>query len=246
MTKRFLLLVRVAAIFGISEITPMLRTIVDGYVLQCVAWVAQNDATHNPEGVGAALGELNGDPRNAAGDFNAEALAIALGMNGNESDDEILARLREIAAKVYPGLEQQKSLRERMALIGLSADLTTAKENPLAQRQTQRIKDVAHTTALNANVERYRAKHGVDFGTAYAAVMAPRLQMLNATAALPDVRSQVVLLNAQIENYRRSHNCSFETAFTALTAQQPKESQPPGGRNFQLKMKPVRLEDTAL
>jgi hypothetical protein len=72
--------------------------------------------------MGAVLEQLSEDARDKKGGYNARGLALALGMKGIESEDQIIARFTQIAYLVYPELPREKSLRQRMALIGMNAN----------------------------------------------------------------------------------------------------------------------------
>ncbi len=179
MPETYIPIERIAAAFNLQ---PHNIVQVDSHVFRCLWWVAQQDTTHDAEGVGAAMQELAKDARDKKGGYNCRGLALALAMNGEETEDQVFARLNEVAAKVYPAMQREKAFTQRRALVGLSAaDQVFA--NAHEERIAQRNADNFHVLALTAHVEAHRRKHNLDFESAFNAVMSGgKLTALNASA----------------------------------------------------------------
>lgn len=70
---------------------------------------------------GASMAALSADSAGDKSGLEVWALAQTLGMDAHAGKEAVRAELRRIAAELWPGHEEEKAVKERLALVGLSA-----------------------------------------------------------------------------------------------------------------------------
>ena len=193
-SKTYIPLERLAALFGIEPSGPSWGLFTNAHLFQCIAFVAEQDATHFRDGIDKALEQLTEDPRDSQNGVNVRGLALALNLTGDENEEQVVTALAQVAAKVYRGMDVEKARVQRLALVGLSVcsvtnqsgreltmrELVMLTADPSGKPVHQLQRDARHAarldfhasvTTLNAAVAEARKNFGLDHQAAFNLVM---------------------------------------------------------------------------